>query len=202
MDRHIRRSGGLMNREKWYLVISLAIIIISGVIIYQVQSSRPLSHDHPPISEARSQVSVTLIKQIAQLKKQLESDPENYGVLVGLGNNYYDLNNPEESVKYYEMALKLRPDVPEVMVDCGTMYRKLGETDKSLEMFTRAAELAPDLPQASYNLGAVIYSEKNDPAGAAKIWQRYLNNNPEIDQELKNFFQDKIDQALGVNQQP
>jgi len=187
-----------MKREKLYLIITLAITILSGGLIYKIQSAGSLPHNHPEVSDDRSQITVTLIKQISQLKKRLENDPENFGILVNLGNNYYDLNNPEEAVKYYELALRIQPDSPEVMVDCGTMYREMGQIDKSLEMFTGATELAPDLPQAFYNLGAVLYSEKNDPAGAVEVWQGFLKNNPSISPELKKFFQEKIDQALRV----
>lgn len=188
-----------MNKDKWYLAIALAIIIISGVIIYNIQSSQSLTHDHPPVSESQSQMSVALLNQISQLKKRLETDPENYGILINLGNNYYDLNNPAESVKYYEMALRIRPDVPEVMVDCGAMYRELGKIDTALAMFTRATQLAPDLPQAFFNLGALYYDEKDDPAEAARIWQGFLDSNPGIQPELKSFFQTKIGQALQSN---
>ena len=185
-----------MKKDKWYLIITVAVTLLSGVIIYGIQSSGSLPPNHPPASDDRSQISATLLNQISQLKRQLEADPENFGVLVNLGNNYYDLNNPQESIKYYEMALRIRPDVPEVMVDCGTMYRKLGDADKSLEYFTRATKLAPDLPQAFYNLGAVLYSEKNDPAGAVEVWQGFLYNNPGVSPELRNFFQEKINLAL------
>jgi cytochrome c-type biogenesis protein CcmH/NrfG len=184
-----------MKKDKWYLIISLAIVILSGAIIYNIQSRQPLPHNHPPVPDSQSQMSAALVNQISQLKKQLETDPGNFGILVNLGNNYYDLNNPAESVKYYEMALRIRPDVPEVLVDCGAMYRQLGDIDKALAMFTRATQLAPDLPQAFYNLGAVLYSEKDDPAAAVEVWQGFLDNNPGIQSEMKDFFQEKINQA-------
>jgi cytochrome c-type biogenesis protein CcmH/NrfG len=132
-----------MKKDKWYLIITLAIIIISGGVIYNIQSRQLLSHDHPPVSESQSQMSVALVNQISQLKKQLESDPENFGILVNLGNNYYDLNNPAESVKYYEMALRIRPDVPEVIVDCGAMYRQLGEIEKRFFIRRKTIQRGP-----------------------------------------------------------
>ncbi|UCC78796.1 MAG: tetratricopeptide repeat protein [Candidatus Zixiibacteriota bacterium] len=184
-----------MKKDKLYLVIFLAIIFVSGAVIYRFQSSRPLPAGHPSISEEQSQFTVTLIKQISELKRQLEDDPDNYELLVRLGNNYYDLNSPGESIKYYEQALKLRPDSPEVIVDCGTMYREIGEVDRALKMFARAIELDPNLPQAYFNLGVVLLGEKNDPAGAAEIWQKFLDNNPGVNPELKNFFKEKISQA-------
>ena len=185
-----------MKKDKLYLVIFLAIIILSGAVIYSLQISQSFPHDHPPLPEDQSQASVILINQISQLKKQLEMNQDNLDILVKLGDNYYDLNNPVESIKYYERALEIKPDIPEVMVDCGAMYRQLGEIDKALEMFTRAAKLAPDLPQAFFNLGAVLLSDKNDPQGAAEIWRKFLADNPDIKPELKAFFEEKIDQAL------
>ncbi len=185
-----------MKKDKLYLIIFLAIILASGAVIYRFQISRSLPSDHPPISEEQSQFTVTLIKQISQLKRQLEKDPDNYDLLVRLGNNYYDLNSPTESINYYERALEIKPDSPEVIVDCGTMYRELGEVERAIEMFSRATELAPDLPQAFFNLGAVLLGEKNDPRAAAEIWQKFLSSNPGVTPELKNFFEEKIAQAL------
>ena len=185
-----------MKKDKLYLIIFLAIILASGAVIYRFQISRSLPSDHPPISEEQSQFTVTLIKQISQLKRQLEKDPDNYDLLVRLGNNYYDLNSPTESINYYERALEIKPDSPEVIVDCGTMYRELGEVERAIEMFSRATELAPDLPQAFFNLGAVLLGEKIDPRAAAEIWQKFLSSNPGVTPELKNFFEEKIAQAL------
>jgi len=188
----------MMKKDRLYLVIFLAIIIASGAVIYRFQSSRSLPSDHPSISDEQSQFTVTLIKQISQLKRQLEEDPDNYSLLVQLGNSYYDLNSPAESIRYYERALEMRPNSPEVIVDCGTMYRELGEVEKAIEMFTGAMELAPDLPQAFFNLGAVLLGEKNDPEAAAEIWQKFLDNNPGVRPELKNFFEEKIAQVSGL----
>ena len=107
-----------MKKEKFYLVVSLAIIAVSGVIIYIYQSNNSLPADHRHTPQDQSEMTASLINQIAQYKKQLEVDPDNYSVLVNLGNSYFDLNNPAESVKYYERALKIKPDTPEVLVDC------------------------------------------------------------------------------------
>jgi len=185
-----------MKKDKLYLIISLAVIFASGAFIYRFQSFRSLPSDHPSISEEQSQITVTLIKQISQLKRQLEKDPDNFNLLVKLGNNYYDLNSPVESIKYYERALEIRPESPEVLVDCGVMYRELGEVEKAIEMFTGATEQDPELPQAFFNLGAVLLGEKNDPQAAAEIWQKFLTNNPDIKPELKIFFEEKIAQVL------
>ena len=190
-----------MKKDRLYLIVFLLIIFTSGAVIYKFQISRSLPSDHPSISEEQSQFTVTLIKQISQLKRQLEKDPDNFDILVKLGNNYYDLNSPKESIRYYERALKLNPDSPEVIVDCGTMYREIGEIEKAIEMFIRATEIAPDLPQAFFNLGVILLAEKNDPKAAAEIWREFLNNNPDATPELKNFFEEKIAQALENEQE-
>jgi tetratricopeptide (TPR) repeat protein len=147
------------------------------------------------MSSDQSEMSAALLNQISLYKKQLEANPDNYSALVNLGNSYFDLNNPSESIKYYEQALKIRPNEPEVLVDCGVMYRELGETEKAIEAFTTATRLAPGLPQAFFNLGVVILVEKNDSASAIEIWRKFLENNPEVNPEIKSFFEEKIQQA-------
>ena len=184
-----------MKRERLYLILSLVVVAVSGAIIYLYQSRDTLPPGHPQVSEEQTQVTASLMNQISQFKKQLETDPENYSALVNLGNSYFDLNNPAEAVKYYERALKIRPNDPEVLVDCGVMYRELGETAKALDVFTRATKLAPDLPQAFFNLGVVYFVDKGDPESARKIWQGFLDDNPNARPEIKSFFEEKIQQA-------
>ncbi len=184
-----------MKKDKLILLFSLIIIIGSGAVIYMFQGSGSMPPDHTGVSAEVSQQSAMLLNRISADKKRLESDPENFGILVNLGNSYYDLNNSTESITYYERALKIRPDSPPVLVDCGVMHRQIGNTAKALTMFKKAAELDPGLPQAFFNLGVIYYSEKNDPKKAAEIWQNFLNSNPGLSEEIKNFFEEKIQQA-------
>lgn len=184
-----------MKKDKLILIFSLIVIFGSGGIIYLFQDTNSIPLAQPELSADMSQQSVMLLNQISSDKKRLESETDNFVLLVSLGNNYYDLNNPEESIKYYEMALKLKPDVPEIMVDCGAMYRQLGDFEKALALFKKALKIAPGLPQASFNLGAVLFAEKNDPKAAEEIWQNFLSSNPGVSADIKGFFNEKIEQA-------
>ena len=184
-----------MKKDKLILIFSLIVIFGSGGIIYLFQNAASIPSAQPEHSADMSQQSVMLLNQISASKKRLESEPDNFGLLVSLGNNYYDLQKPKESIKYYEMALKLNSNSPEIMVDCGAMYRQLGDFEKALVLFKKALKIAPGLPQASFNLGAVLFTEKNDPKAAKEIWQNFLSDNPGASADIKDFFKDKIEQA-------
>lgn len=184
-----------MKKDQLILIFSLIVIFGSGGIIYLFQDTDSILSAQPELSSDMSQQSVMLLNQISASKKRLESEPDNFGILVSLGNNYYDLNNPKESIKYYEMALKLEPDSPEIMVDCGAMYRQFGDFEKALALFRKALKIAPGLPQASFNLGAVLFDEKDDPKAAEEIWQNFLSSNPGASADIMDFFNEKIQQA-------
>ena len=64
------------------------------------------------------------------------------------------------------------------MVDMGTCYYKSGQPDKAVESFKKAIEVNPRHENARLNLGVVLASAKNDPAGAIKVWEELLKINP------------------------
>ncbi len=197
-----------MKKEYKILLVFLGIIAFSGVMIYLVQAPNPTtapSHDHETMTEsapptASGQMSPDAAKarikeQITAMESDLKNDPQNYELLVALGNANYDVDEPVKAIDYYERALKIKPSDSGVIVDLGAMYRQTGDSDKAVELFNKAISIDPKLPQAYFNLGMVLRMEKNDPVGAAKAWQKYLELDP--NSEAKEFLEGEIKSALG-----
>jgi len=190
-------GGQKMKNEKLILVITIVILIGSGIGVYIIKSS-PESTNPPQQAQMNVQApmqNIELSNQAKQLESMLESDPENLNLLINLGNVYYDMSNSEKSIIYYERALKIQPDNPMVMVDCGAMYREFGNPDKAIEMFRGAMKVNPELPQAYFNLGAVLRMEKNSPKEAAAIWKKYLELVPNPGPEVKRLLEEEIAKA-------
>ncbi len=138
-----------------------------------------------------------LVLDPQQLEALLADDPDNLDILVSLGNAYYDINEPQKSIEYYERALAIKPDAPHVIVDCGAMYRQLGQADKAIELFRKAIEIDPQLPQAYFNLGAVLRMEQDAAVGGALAWKKYLELDPNPDPQIKNLLEEEINAAMG-----
>lgn len=192
--RHIRADGGKMKKDYLILIVFLAITLISGAVIFMMKAPRPEISSQP---QSMAEADTDMDSRINHLETLLADDPDNFDILVSLGNNYYDINEPQKSIEYYERALAIKPDAARVLVDCGAMYRQLGQADKAIELFKKAIDIDPRLPQAHFNLGAVLRMEKGDPVGAALAWKKYLELDPDPEPEIKNLLEDEIKAALG-----
>jgi tetratricopeptide (TPR) repeat protein len=117
--------------------------------------------------------------RIAGLERMLTVSPDNPDVLIQLGNDYFDIGNHEKAVEYYRKAISLNPRNPGVLTDMGISYRKLGKPKESVEAFRRALEVDPDHDVTLFNLGIVLRDDLQDPQGALKAWETFLEKSPE-----------------------
>ena len=183
-----------MKKDHMILILFLVITMISGAVILMMRAPQPETFSQQP---STTETNTDAEGQINHLETLLADDPDNFDILVSLGNNYYDINEPQSSIEYYERALAIMPDDPHILVDCGAMYRQLGQADKAVELFRKAIEIDPRLPQAYFNLGAVLRMEQGDAAGAALAWKKYLELDPNPDPQIKNLLENEINAALG-----
>jgi len=182
-----------MKKDYVILIVSLALILISGGVIYVIKAPE-IEHrvEMPPQA---ADTNADLNSRIAHLEADLASRPNNLSILIDLGNAYYDIDNPPKAIEYYEKALAIQPKNPPVLVDCGVMYREAGDVDKSLEMFDRAIKADPEFPQAYFNKGAVLRMERGDTKGAAAAWKKYLELDSNVDPQMKSLLESEIQAA-------
>ena len=106
------------------------------------------------------------------------SDPENLGVVGTIGNLYYEMNQPADAIKYYDIYLaKGTPkdqgsDYWNILVDKATMHLNLAGQDaastdyaSALQLLLRATKESPKHWAAWYNLGqAYKVADEKDKA--------------------------------------
>lgn len=177
--------GGSAAQNKAILVGSGFIAgLIVGVFIMNVFSgpSTPGGSGAPaPIIPGQQQQGpdrIKLARDIAQLEDIVRQDPKNYGALVQIGNDYFDLGEAQKSVDAYQRALAIKGDDPNVLTDMGVMYRELKDFPKAVAAFRRAAAVGPTHPQSRMNLGVVLMHDMNDNAGAIAAWEDFLRVAP------------------------
>ena len=93
--------------------------------------------------------------------------PENYEVIVNLGNANFDAGKYEEAEKWYTAALVKKPDDVNVRTDLGLtfVFRSSPNYDRAIQDFKRSLEIDPNHIQTLQNL-TVAYTKKNDGPNA------------------------------------
>jgi cytochrome c-type biogenesis protein CcmH/NrfG len=137
--------------------------------------------------------------QINELKKRLVSNPNDVGLLIQLGNTYFDSNMYPESIEAYEKSLALKPGNPNVLTDLGVMYRRSGQPGEAVDRFRLAAATDPTHPQSRMNLGVVLFYDLGDAVGAREALEDLLRvypQGPNADQARQLMAE--IDKALGT----
>jgi cytochrome c-type biogenesis protein CcmH/NrfG len=124
-----------------------------------------------------------LAKAAEPLLAQLKTDPNNFEVLVKLGNTYYDGQAYPQSIEYYEKALKIQPNNPDVRTDLGTSYWYTGDPDKALANFQKSLSIRPNHAGTLFNVGIVEWQGKKDPKAAVVAWEKLLATNPDYPQK-------------------
>ena len=117
--------------------------------------------------------------QISELKRRLQSNPNDVGLLVQLGNTYFDSSMYPECIEAYEKSLALRPGDPNVLTDLGVMYRRNGRSDEAVKRFRIAAQADPMHFQSRMNLGVVLFYDLNDGIGAREALEEVLKIYPQ-----------------------
>ena len=114
-----------------------------------------------------------LFDQAAQL------NPGRYEDIVNLGNAFFDIGKYEKAGKWYEQALKQKPDDTNVRTDYGITFveRDNPDFDRAIKEFQTSLEKNPKHEPTLYNL-AVAYFKKGNTEEANKIRTQLETANP------------------------
>jgi Tfp pilus assembly protein PilF len=94
-----------------------------------------------------------------EFQKALQKDPNNKDVVYNLGLTCFQLEDYENSKKYFLKAVSLAPDFPDGHNNLGVTYMQLGQWQLAADSFRRALAnplyRTPEL--AFYSLGMALY---------------------------------------------
>ena len=130
------------------------------------------------VEASAGQPPMEVMKKIQDLKEQYKENPENYDVLVKLGNSYFDIGRFGKAVQFYRKAVALQKNSAEVLIDLGVAYFNTSKTDSALFFVKEALKVRHDHPQGLYNLG-IIYYNSNQQDKAIETWQRLIDHHPD-----------------------
>jgi len=144
------------------------------------QASAPASEQSaaPAQQQSSADMPAAVAQAAAPLLEAVKQNPNDYDSLIKLGNVYYDGQQFQNAIHYYERAVAIHPENVDVRTDMGTAYWYTGNADKAIAAMEMSLKYRPGHPQTLFNLGWVRWQGKNDPQGAVAAWEELLKTNP------------------------
>ena len=148
------------------------------------QASAPATEQAaaPAQQQPSADTQAAVAQAAAPLLEAVSQNPDDYDSLVKLGNVYYDGQQFQSAIQYYERALATHPENVDVRTDMGTAYWYTGNADKAIAAMETSLRYRPGHPQTLFNLGWVRWQGKSDPQGAVAAWEQLLKANPDYPQ--------------------
>jgi len=160
--------------------------VVLGYLFRGSASSIPQTVAAAPSTSVPSddtQVQAALQQSVAPLLDAVNRNPADYDALVKLGDLYYDAQQFQSAIQYYERAVAIHPENPDVRTDMGTAYWYSGNAERALAELETSLKYKPGHPQTLFNLGWIKWQGKADPKGAIEAWQKLLKTNPDYPQK-------------------
>jgi len=120
--------------------------------------------------------------RLAELTRTLDRDPENPELLMEIGNLYYDREDWDQAVAFYEKARRKAPRNPNLLSDLGAAHRNRGEFDLAVAFFQKARESDPNHWQALLNWTLLETYDRRDAKAAQRLFDEVKRRYPEIPQ--------------------
>ncbi|MEE4270722.1 MAG: tetratricopeptide repeat protein [Thermoanaerobaculales bacterium] len=188
-----------MIKNPWFtLVVGLVLGLTLGYVFAERQPIPPgkalrlgvspgggaagdLPEGHPPLDAAGANPQVAALQQqIADTRGLLASSPDDPGLMVALGDQYFELARSTENSAHWNEARAWyvkaeangRGDDPNVLTDLAVVYRNLGQTQNALEKLDHAIEIDGEHWQALYNKVIVLNFDLHDHDAAKQTFAR------------------------------
>ena len=148
------------------------------------QASAPATEQAAPAQpQPSADMQAAVAQAAAPLLEAIKQNPNDYDSLVKLANVYYDGQQFQNAIQYYERAVAIHPENVDVRTDMGTAYWYTGNADKAVAAMETSLKYRPGHRQTLFNLGWVRWQGKSDPQGAITAWEQLLKANPDYPQK-------------------
>ena len=81
-------------------------------------------------------------------KKSIEIDPSDHALAYNVAEILFAAGKTEDAIKYYDLAVKIKPDWPKAYLQRGYAYLNKGDMENAVQSMKKFLELAPDSPEA------------------------------------------------------
>lgn len=118
--------------------------------------------------------------RVAQLRRDIERDPESPKLWTSLGDAYYDREDWDRAIEAYEKARRKAPRDPNLLSDLAAAHRNRGELRRAAALFEKAHAADPDHWQSLLNLVLLQAFDLRDPEAARRHLDELKRRYPEI----------------------
>jgi tetratricopeptide (TPR) repeat protein len=124
----------------------------------------------------------------ALLREVQRRHPDDFWVNFDLASNLNTSKPPrvEEAIRFYSVAVALRPQSPAIHHNLGKALNDKGDLGGAIKAYQEALRLKKDFPEAHINLGAAL-ANKGDLDGAIKEYQEALRLKKDFPQAHHNL---------------
>jgi tetratricopeptide (TPR) repeat protein len=113
-----------------------------------------ISLGKPDEGTAHFQQAAALYRLVAESETPPTAETNN-----NLGILYGQLQQYEESIRYFERAVEIDPSKPNANLNLGELYFRLKRFDDSAACFREVLEIEPNSARAHYSLGTIALTE-------------------------------------------
>ncbi|NQV17424.1 MAG: tetratricopeptide repeat protein [Armatimonadetes bacterium] len=103
-----------------------------------------------------------------------------------LGNVWTRAGKHDIAIKYYNRAVKTKPDFEDALNNLGNAWKSKGNIEKASEYYNKVLEVNPNYTQALNNLG-VISSNKGELDKAKEYYEKVLEIKPNDAEVINNL---------------
>ena len=132
-----------------------------------------------PAADAAPRAAILDQTKVNALKAVAEREVANSKPRVELANLYFDAEQFDDAIEWYEAALKLSPNDVNVSTDLGVSYYYTNNPDRALGQLDRSLAIDPKHAKTLLNIGIVKAFAKQDLEGASKAWQQVIQLAPD-----------------------
>ena len=104
-----------------------------------------LSEINNLIQRATALAKTNWLQAVYLLQEGLKEEPDNYSLIINLGDIYLERQIYEKALSYYIQANSLLPDNPHLLFLIGTCYFSLGEYRIAISYFNRISDPPPEV---------------------------------------------------------
>ena len=152
------------------------------------QQNQNLPPDHPQVGGAAQQTSGEPMPQVTEALKNAESKPGDFKAQADVGDLYYQIQRFAEAAKFYERAVKLRPDSVETLVKAGNAQFDAEDYEAAEKWYTAALAKNPNDVNVRTDLGLSFYLRNPpDVDRAIKEYKTSLEKSPNHELSLQNL---------------
>ncbi|UCD48980.1 MAG: tetratricopeptide repeat protein [Phycisphaerales bacterium] len=150
---------------------------LSGQIDLAVQECRKAVQLNPAEEKGHRRLADLLMRQkqypeaIEQYTQARRLGPPRFDMECNLALAYRSLGALDRAIAHLQVAIRLKPEVPEVRYRLGTLLKRTQQFEGAIEQFRQAAALAPDYLPAHRDLATTLLTQGRFDEAIAQLRQ-------------------------------